>query len=91
MVAKDPVLTELERIFGAQSTEVKQGYVILPPFDEEEAISFLRTVPVGTTLKDLVRLAAEYRGSNPVEGRGGSLQLSGEVLSLTARRGIWVE
>jgi hypothetical protein len=87
----DLVLAELERIFGAQSTEAKNGFVILPPFDEEEALDFLRTVPAGTSLKDLARLAAEHRGSYPVEGRGGQLQLSNEVLSLTARRGNWVE
>lgn len=76
----DPVLTELERIFGKQSTEASRGFVSLPLLDEMEALDFLRTVPAGTSLGDLVHLAAEFRGSNPVDGRGGLVKLASEEL-----------
>src|SRR5690349_9341275 len=58
------VLHELQRILGDAADGPKQ-FVLLPLVDEEDALEFLRTVPAGTSLEQLVPLASEYRAANP--------------------------
>jgi len=62
----DPMLRELNRIFGdVNSDHVRGSFVSLPLFDEQEALTFLRTVPAGATLETIERMADSYRGANP--------------------------
>jgi hypothetical protein len=55
---------ELVRLFGDTAAASKH-FVLLPLVDEEDAIAFLRTVPTGTPLTELVSLASKYRAANP--------------------------
>ena len=58
------VFLELQRILG-DAAEGPKAFVILPLMDEEDALQFLRTVPTGTSIDQLVPLASAYRAANP--------------------------
>ena len=60
-----PMYREFVRIFG-ESLDQDQGFVMLPLVGEADALEFLRTVPAGTSVKELPALAAAYRDAHPV-------------------------
>jgi hypothetical protein len=61
------VLRELQRILGDDPPASKH-FILLPLVNESDALAFLRTVPAGTSLEQLVPLASAYRAANPSVG-----------------------
>lgn len=62
----DPIFRELTRIFGdGLPSAASDGFVILPLVNDADALAFLRTVPAGTSMRDLPGLAAAYRATHP--------------------------
>ena len=68
--ATDPVqleiLRELVRIFGDPFAEdAPTEFYVVPLVTEEDALTFLRTVPAGTPWDKIPELVATYRASHP--------------------------
>ena len=57
----DPAWRELMRIFGDDPPEISgKEFLLLSLVNRAEFLDFLRTVPAGTSLRDLTALAAGY-------------------------------
>jgi hypothetical protein len=59
----DPIYRELARIFG--DLENASFDLVLPLFDEDDAVAFFRTVPAGTAPDDIPARAEEWRRQHP--------------------------
>jgi hypothetical protein len=63
----DPIYRELIRIFGDDPPEFRgKEFLLLPLVNGTEFLALLRTVPAGTSLRDLTALAAGYRTTRPL-------------------------
>jgi hypothetical protein len=67
MSEPDAHFRELMQIFGNDPPELNgKEFVHLPLVNGTEARDCLRSVPAGTSLRDLAALAVDYRATHPV-------------------------
>lgn len=61
------ILHELIRIIGERNSHrLGEFSMILPLIDEDDALTFLRTVPAGATADEIKSMAAAYRMRKPI-------------------------
>jgi hypothetical protein len=64
----DLLFQEILRILGPlQNDRTVSVSLLLPLVDEKDALAFFRSVPTGSSMAEIQRMAAEFRTARPLE------------------------